>query len=247
MHLPQTSFIIHTYNDEKWIRTVLEKLTEQTNRNFEIIIIDSESKDNTLKIINQFKNSFEFPLRIFTIKKEDFSYPFSRNFGCKKSKATNFLCFISGHSIPTSNTWLADGLSNFNDQTIMGVFGPVWTPPDGTFIEKLFQNKLISKLKDGFRKKIIYKKDKLGLLGFTNAIIRKDLWKKRSLNEAFGSGGDDRDWANYWFKKGFYTIKDHRFAVYHSHGLGFLQFIQQYEHRKILDQPYNYRRQSYRK
>jgi glycosyltransferase involved in cell wall biosynthesis len=50
------SIIIPTYNGEKTIRNFLKRLT-QFNDNYkkEVIIIDSQSKDKTLNIVNNFK------------------------------------------------------------------------------------------------------------------------------------------------------------------------------------------------
>ena len=45
------SIIIRTKNEERWIASCLNAIYEQDYKNFEIIIVDNESKDNTLKII----------------------------------------------------------------------------------------------------------------------------------------------------------------------------------------------------
>ena len=84
------------------------------------------------------------------------------------------------------------------------------------------------------------------MLGFTNALIRKELWDTYNFNEAYGAGGEDGDWANHWFQKGFYVIKDVNFAVFHSHYLGLLQWIAQFRHWRSLDKPQKFNYLEYR-
>ena len=50
------SIIIRTKNEERWIASCLNAIYEQDYKNFEIIIVDNESKDNTLKIISNYKS-----------------------------------------------------------------------------------------------------------------------------------------------------------------------------------------------
>ena len=62
------SVIIRTYNEEKKINEVLFKLSQQTYKNIEIIIVDSESTDKTVDICKNYDTN------IITIKKSDFNY-----------------------------------------------------------------------------------------------------------------------------------------------------------------------------
>lgn len=55
------SFIIVAYNAEKVINTCLKSLNEQNypHREIEVILVDSNSTDNTKNLMNEFKNDFE--------------------------------------------------------------------------------------------------------------------------------------------------------------------------------------------
>ena len=48
------SVVIRTYNEEKHIGEVLKSLNKQTYSNFEVIILDSQSTDNTIKIAQNY-------------------------------------------------------------------------------------------------------------------------------------------------------------------------------------------------
>lgn len=54
LKLPMISFVVTSYNYEKYILKTLESIKSQTYRNFEIIIVDDCSNDNSGKIIEDF-------------------------------------------------------------------------------------------------------------------------------------------------------------------------------------------------
>ena len=49
----KVSVIMPVYNSEKYIRRCLNSILNQTFQDFEIILIDDNSKDNSLKIISE--------------------------------------------------------------------------------------------------------------------------------------------------------------------------------------------------
>lgn len=238
----ETSIIIRTRNEEKWLGAVLEKLFRQTYKNFEVIIVDSGSSDRTLEIAEK------FPVKILKIPYEKFSYPFALNYGIKNSLARSFIVIISGHSVPISNTWLENGLEDFlNFKNLMGVYGPLRPLPNASFWDEFFM--IWRRLFEAIfcKRRIIVKKARMGVLGFTNAIIRKDLLDLHNFNEDYGLGGEDGEWARYWFARGFIAIKDKKFAVFHFHNLGLVGWYRQWKYWKSLGKPQPFRSLSFRK
>ncbi|RLF05393.1 MAG: glycosyltransferase family 2 protein, partial [Thermoprotei archaeon] len=49
----ETSVIILSYNGEKYLKNCIDSLRKQTYKNFEIIVVDNLSKDNSVKIIEE--------------------------------------------------------------------------------------------------------------------------------------------------------------------------------------------------
>lgn len=231
----ETSIIIRTKNEEKWIGECLKRLNEQTYKDFEIIVIDSGSIDKTLEIVKMFQ------VKLFHMKQEEFSYPYALNFGCQQAKAEKYFVFLSGHSLPFSKTWLKEGLSNFTNNNVMGVYGPVWALPDGSILEKLIFNKIISFTRNIFKRRQIIKKARMGVMGFTNAIILRNLWEKHNFNEDYGNGGEDGEWSGYWLQRDYIAIKDIKFAVYHSHSLGLKALIKQWKYWESLSKPQSFK------
>jgi glycosyltransferase involved in cell wall biosynthesis len=65
--MKKVSIIIPCFNSEKWIKQCVYSVIKQTYKNIEIIIIDNKSRDNSVKVIKQIKETF--PMLIFsTIK-----------------------------------------------------------------------------------------------------------------------------------------------------------------------------------
>jgi teichuronic acid biosynthesis glycosyltransferase TuaG len=60
------SIIIPTYNSASTLRKALKSIFQQTYKNFEVIIMDSYSTDNTLNIVKEFKSK---KIRIMQISK----------------------------------------------------------------------------------------------------------------------------------------------------------------------------------
>lgn len=58
-HNPLVSVIIPTFNSENFIRQAILSVLNQTYKNFEIIIVDDGSKDQTVSIINSFTQKDE--------------------------------------------------------------------------------------------------------------------------------------------------------------------------------------------
>ena len=50
------SFIVPVYNAERYISRCLESILEQTYKNFEVILINDGSTDNSLSILEHYKN-----------------------------------------------------------------------------------------------------------------------------------------------------------------------------------------------
>ncbi|HQI19850.1 MAG TPA: glycosyltransferase family 2 protein, partial [Leptospiraceae bacterium] len=56
MKSPEISVCIPVYNTEPFIAEAIESALNQTFKDFELIILDNRSTDNTLKIVRKFKD-----------------------------------------------------------------------------------------------------------------------------------------------------------------------------------------------
>ena len=69
LKLPLVSFVVTSYNYEKYLSKTLESIKAQTYKNFEIIIVDDCSTDNSYKIAENFVSENQ-DLKITLVKLE---------------------------------------------------------------------------------------------------------------------------------------------------------------------------------
>lgn len=78
-NFPLVSVIMSAYNAEKYIEDTIKSLLGQSYQNWELIIINNGSTDNTFQICNDFANSDS---RIKIYSQESKSLPKTRNIAC---------------------------------------------------------------------------------------------------------------------------------------------------------------------
>lgn len=213
----ESSIIIRVKNEKQNLRKLLVILKNQTYQDFEIVIVDNDSSDGSEKIAFDYFSKD----RVCVVRIENFSYPKACNLGAEKAKG-KYLVFLSAHSFPISKTWLEDGLSNFKDEKVAGVFAF----PMQTFFHASIAEVICYAIPGIIRAPI--KNTKQGELGNTNSIIRRDLWLKHKFDESLTTGSEDYEWSLYWRRQKYLIVNDPKFRVFHSHHLGFKGiFIQQ--------------------
>jgi len=88
---PLVSVIIPTYNREKFLPYALESVRAQTYKNWELIIIDDGSTDNTENICRNFAKNIDQPFKYFY--QENQGVASARNYGLKVAKG-DFIAFL---------------------------------------------------------------------------------------------------------------------------------------------------------
>jgi len=89
------SIIIPTLNEEKYIGKLLNSLKRQSFKDFEVLIVDGNSKDNTIKVA---KNKDFKSLKLSVIKTKGPNVAMQRNVGAQGSKG-NKLLFVDADCI----------------------------------------------------------------------------------------------------------------------------------------------------
>ncbi|MDR5687008.1 glycosyltransferase family 2 protein [Morganella morganii] len=102
MKAPLISIIMPAYNASKYIAESIDSVLTQDNKNFELIIIDDNSLDNTVDIINKYNDP-----RITLISNPDnYGVSEARNIGIRKANG-KYIAFLDSDDI-----WLPNKLSS---------------------------------------------------------------------------------------------------------------------------------------
>lgn len=153
----KVSVIIPNYNNEIFLKNVISKILATTYDNIEIIVVDDRSTDDSIKIINNFKND---KIKLYENKENSGTY-YSRNKGILMSKG-GYILNVDGDDYidPTYIENMVNGFKN-SDKNIWGY---------GKIFERVYLNNkmnIIGKKKALFHN-ILFKRKLFNYLGFFN-------------------------------------------------------------------------------
>lgn len=117
----KASVVVPCFNEEVTLSNCIKSLLKQTYKNFEILIIDDGSTDNSFNIAEKFKA--EYPNLIKLFKKENGGKANALNFGIEKSDGDIIVC-LDADSIFMPNS-LKVLMGCFSDKNIAAVGGNV--------------------------------------------------------------------------------------------------------------------------
>lgn len=102
--MPFFSIILPTYNRAHFLPKAIESLLAQTFEDWELVIVDDGSTDNTKEVVEAYKD-----LRIVYIYQKNQERSAARNNGIKQSKG-DYICFLD-----SDDYFLPEKLSNFKN------------------------------------------------------------------------------------------------------------------------------------
>ena len=123
----EISIIVPVYNSEKYIKRCIDSIIKQTYQNFELIIINDGSTDNSLKIINDNYSKYK---NIKIINQTNSGVSKSRNKGIEIAKG-KYICFVDSDDYIDSNLiynllnqnndydWILSGIYDYNENKLI--------------------------------------------------------------------------------------------------------------------------------
>ena len=212
--MPSVSVIVRTRNEESTIQNTLETITQQSLRPQEIIIVDNGSIDRTIELAGNFCTTV-----VPVDPRLPYNHAYACNLGVNEARG-EIVVMTNGHSTPISSEWLQSGVSRFTDKSIAGVSGYHY-PRTSSPYEALRSRVLTMVARsNGHEPNSMSFLQGLKLFNTVSGAFRKDLWEQRNFDECFSSwysGGEDKDWAFYFYKEGYQFVLDRNFSVFHSH------------------------------
>jgi threonine dehydrogenase-like Zn-dependent dehydrogenase/glycosyltransferase involved in cell wall biosynthesis len=199
---PETSIVIRAFNEEKYLKTLLEAIQLQDYKDFEIILVDSGSYDQTLAIAHRYGD------KVVQIESRDFTFGYSLNVGIKNSRG-RFLVLVSAHTEPVSTDWLRHLVEPLRDAGTAMVYGRQFGADSSKF----------SELQD-FRRTFGSDRKTLTPPHFfannANSALKRQLWESHPFDEEL-TGLEDIQWSKHWMEQGLRVVYEPKAAIYHIH------------------------------
>lgn len=155
---PKVSFCIPTKNEEKFLGNCLSSIFDQDYENLEVIIVDGNSTDNTVKIAKKYGCKIYY---------DNVSLANSRQISIEKASGDILAIWDADIVIPHKN-WLKHAVKCFMlDSKISTVWPIIISPPNGSQVQKchIAHSNLI------FKDRI---QNKRGIFGGGNSLFRKE-------------------------------------------------------------------------
>lgn len=176
---PRVSVVIRCCNEEQHIGRLLSGIMQQSIKDVEIIVVDSGSTDATLPIVSR------YPVKIVSIRPEDFSFGRSLNLGCAAATA-DFIAIASAHVYPVYRDWLEQLLKPFADPKTVLTYGK----QRGNEITKYSEHQIFAKWFPDTSARV----QDHPFCNNANACIRRSAWEQMHYDEEI-TGLEDLDWA----------------------------------------------------
>lgn len=252
----EVSIIILTKNAELFLKEILMSISKQKyNGDYEVIIIDSGSKDRTIPIVYEFKNFLNIKLHILSPDK--FNHGETRNLGGYLSdESVSFLVYLSQDATPADGDWLQNLINPFlEDENVAGVFSrhiprqsssPAYVRQLTTNWQTGGNRRIIKSMPESER---LFLENRFFYNAFSNtsSAIRKSVWQALPFEKA--PFAEDALWAEKVIRNGYKIVFEPSSRVLHSHDYSLVeQFRQNVDHAwamKMLFNPPEYSRKNY--
>ena len=212
------SILIRTFNEEKHLPALLSALKEQDYQDFEVIVVDSGSLDNTRAIAE--KNAD----KLIRIDSRDFTFGYSLNSGVKAASG-KIVVIVSAHTLPVEKNWLSSLLKHFDNPKTAMVYGRQM----GELKSKYSECRDFDRI---FGKKSLILEPPNFFANNANAAIRRDLWLEHKFDEGL-PGLEDIEWAKFWMQKGYSVIYEPQAAIFHIHEESWRQIRRRYSREAV--------------
>lgn len=193
---PKISVVIPVYNQAELVRKALESLKAQSFRDFEIIVVDDASTDDSYEIAKQYT-----PKAFKNLKNK--GPAFNRNLGIKVAEA-DIIAFTDSDCVADQN-WLKSIFEAMQDTNTGVVMGKTTIPKSTYLGDSISALGFPAGANVGFDK--IWKVDKDGFtdhISSCNVAIRKSIIEKfGGFDESFPmAGGEDTELSYRYTKNG---------------------------------------------
>ncbi|MGV1040709.1 glycosyltransferase family 2 protein [Clostridium perfringens] len=188
------SIVIPAYNSEKYIEKNLMFLSRQTSNNFEVIVVDDGSTDNTCEVSETCLENFKIDHRVIRCE-ENRGQSVARNIGINYSRG-KYILFLDSDDFAENNLVQILERNMFNEPDIV-FFDYKRIKEDDSVNVNIAQNFEFGKIKSGEEVFNAYKDNKIRL--WTGSLVyNKEFLNKNKLRFLEGAHGAED--LNFIFK-----------------------------------------------
>jgi 2-desacetyl-2-hydroxyethyl bacteriochlorophyllide A dehydrogenase len=213
VNAPEHSIIVRTLNEERHLPALFDALERQSERDFEILVVDSGSVDHTREIAT------ERATRVLSVSPHDFTFGYSLNLGIQAARG-RFMAIVSAHAIPLNNEWLATLITPLRKPRTAMVYGRQVGDATSKFGETRDYERSFGTTAHVFGPRLHFANN-------ANSALRRDLWQQHPFDETL-PGLEDVEWARHWTASGYEVLYEPAAAVRHIHDENWSQVRRRY-------------------
>lgn len=191
MAAPLISVILPVYNREEFVEDAIHSILNQTEENFELLIIDDGSQDASVHII---KKILDPRIKLIVIKKNS-GVSVSRNRGIYEAKG-EFIAFMDSDDISIPRRF-AEQLAIFKDKPDVSVCGS-WV--------RIFQSEKILRYKE-YHHELVSLMLKGCPLSLSSVMCRREVFGNFKFDENLEHGEDYDLWSRIMWQYKFYNVQ----------------------------------------
>lgn len=188
---PFFSVVIPLYNKEKHIKKTIKSVLNQEFKYFEIIVVNDGSTDDSLKKVEEIKDS---RIIVYSIKNQGVSH--ARNYGIKKAKS-DYICFLDADDF-----WYKNHLTEFNEllknNPKCGLYATAYHRKiNNIYIKSIYKNIPINKKWSGIVNNYFESSLVNGIAWTSTVMMPKHIFEEIGFfdeNITFGAGEDTDMW-----------------------------------------------------
>lgn len=209
--MTEVSILVLAKNEAKNVRHCLDAVfSQRTTRGYEVIFIDSGSRDGTVELARQ------YPVSFYEIPPQEFHHSRTRNLAASLAKG-KYLVFLAADAFPASAEWLESLVAPFSDESVHAVYGRHLPKPGSKLERKLALGTLYGP------ERVVKDHRTRASLGYryyhfstVNAALRRDSWELTRFPDDL-KVFEDVAIAKKILDRGGTIVYEPEAAVFHSH------------------------------
>jgi len=215
----KATVFIPTKNGGEDFERLLQAVKNQTEKDHEIVVVDSGSKDQTLEIARR------FGVKFYEIPPSEFGHGRTRNLALKYGSG-EFIVFLSQDSIPANDRWLSQLLSAFQNPKVAGAFSRQVPRENAPVAQIFFHEQHFPPLsRINLPKENLLPSDYF--FSDASSAVRRSVFEKYPFKPSIMMT-EDQEWTKRMLKKGYATAYQATSEVTHSHHYNFMQTMRRY-------------------